>query len=51
MSCPKHSVILWSRTDQLLKHNQIPGFRLDLDWRFDLEEIDRWRLKRDKPGT
>jgi len=34
---------------RLLKENQIPAFRLGSDWRFNLEEIDRWRL-RQKPG-
>jgi excisionase family DNA binding protein len=29
---------------RLLKHNQIPAFRVGSDWRFNIEEIDRWRL-------
>jgi excisionase family DNA binding protein len=34
---------------RLLKENEIPAFRLCSDWRFNIEEIDRWRL-RQKPG-
>jgi excisionase family DNA binding protein len=30
---------------RLLKRGEIPGFRLGSDWRFNLEAIDRWRLK------
>jgi excisionase family DNA binding protein len=29
---------------RLLKHNQIPAFHVGSDWRFNIEEIDRWRL-------
>jgi excisionase family DNA binding protein len=31
---------------RLLKEHQIPAFRLGSDWRFNIEEIDRWRLAR-----
>jgi excisionase family DNA binding protein len=34
---------------RLLKENQIPAFRVGSDWRFNIEEIDRWRL-RQQPG-
>jgi excisionase family DNA binding protein len=34
---------------RLLKGKQIPAFRLGSDWRFSIEQIDRWRL-RQKPG-
>jgi excisionase family DNA binding protein len=34
---------------RLLKEKQIPAFRLGSDWRFSIEQIDRWRL-RQKPG-
>lgn len=34
---------------RLLKEHQIPAFRLGSDWRFSIEQIDRWRL-RQKPG-
>ena len=34
---------------RLLKEKQIPAFRLGNDWRFNIEQIDRWRL-RQKPG-
>ena len=27
---------------RLLKHNQIPAFRVGSDWRFNVESIDRW---------
>ncbi len=27
---------------RLLKHNQIPAFRMGSDWRFNIESIDRW---------
>jgi excisionase family DNA binding protein len=28
---------------RLLKAGQLPGFRIGSDWRFNIEEIDRWR--------
>jgi excisionase family DNA binding protein len=28
---------------RLLRANQIPGFRVGGDWRFDMDMIDRWR--------
>jgi excisionase family DNA binding protein len=30
---------------RLLKENQIPAFRLGSDWRFNIEQIDGWRLR------
>jgi excisionase family DNA binding protein len=35
---------------RLLKHNQIPAFYVGSDWRFNIESIDRWRLRREKLG-
>jgi excisionase family DNA binding protein len=29
---------------RLLKRQAIPGFKIGNDWRFNVEEIDRWRL-------
>jgi excisionase family DNA binding protein len=29
---------------RLLRRNQIPAFHIGGDWRFNIEEIDRWRL-------
>lgn len=29
---------------RLLKHDQIPAFRVGSDWRFNIETIDSWRL-------
>ena len=29
---------------RLLKRHQIPAFHMGSDWRFNIEEIDRWRL-------
>ena len=29
-----------------LKRNELPAFMVGSDWRFDAEEIDRWRAKR-----
>jgi excisionase family DNA binding protein len=28
---------------RLLKRNELPAFKVGSDWRFDVEEIDRWR--------
>jgi excisionase family DNA binding protein len=28
---------------RLLKNKQLPAFRVGSDWRFDRQEIDRWR--------
>ena len=37
---------------RLLKTGQLPAFRVGSDWRFNVEEIDRWRVEREKkPGT
>ena len=37
---------------RLLKTGQLPAFRIGSDWRFNVEEIDRWRVEREKkPGT
>ncbi|SRR6266851_6596811 len=30
---------------RLLKRGEIPGFKIGGDWRFDVEEIDRWRAE------
>jgi excisionase family DNA binding protein len=30
---------------RLLKHSQLPGFRIGSDWRFDIDAIDQWRLR------
>ena len=35
---------------RLLKHRRIPGFQVGSDWRFNVEEIDRWRLAQGKLG-
>lgn len=29
---------------RLLKGHRLPAFRVGSDWRFNIEEIDRWRL-------
>ena len=29
---------------RMLKRAQLPAFRVGSDWRFNVEEIDRWRL-------
>ncbi len=31
---------------RLLMRNEIPAFRVGADWRFDVEQIDRWRFER-----
>jgi excisionase family DNA binding protein len=37
---------------RLLKTGQLPAFRVGSDWRFNIEEIDRWRVEREKkPGV
>jgi excisionase family DNA binding protein len=36
-----------SMTYRLLKRGEIPAFRIGSDWRFNLEEIDRWRAERE----
>jgi excisionase family DNA binding protein len=33
---------------RLLKTGQLPSFRVGSDWRFNVEEIDRWRVEREK---
>ena len=34
---------------RLLKHNQIPAFRIGSDWRFNIKAIDHWCLQQGKP--
>jgi excisionase family DNA binding protein len=33
---------------RLLKEKQLPGFRVGSDWRFNPEQIERWRADREK---
>jgi excisionase family DNA binding protein len=33
---------------RLLKTGQLPAFRVGSDWRFNREQIDRWRFEREK---
>jgi excisionase family DNA binding protein len=33
---------------RLLKTRQLPAFKVGRDWRFNMEEIDRWRVEREK---
>jgi excisionase family DNA binding protein len=33
---------------RLLKTRQLPAFKVGSDWRFNLEEINRWRQEREK---
>jgi excisionase family DNA binding protein len=30
---------------RLLKKQQLPGFKIGSDWRFNLEAIDKWRMQ------
>lgn len=32
---------------RLLKHHEIPAFRIGSDWRFNVEAIERWRSSRE----
>jgi excisionase family DNA binding protein len=33
---------------RLLRTGQLPAFKVGSDWRFSVEEIDRWRVEREK---
>ncbi len=33
---------------RLLKRKELPAFKVGRDWRFVMEEIDRWRAEREK---
>jgi excisionase family DNA binding protein len=35
---------------RLLKRHEIPAFQVGSDWRFNIEEIDRWCLAQEKLG-
>ena len=36
---------------RLIKAGKLPAFKVGGDWRFNVEEIDRWRFERQKrPG-
>jgi excisionase family DNA binding protein len=37
-----------SRVYRLIKAGKLPAFRVGSDWRFNVEEIDRWRLEGEK---
>ncbi len=30
---------------RMLKHHEIPAFHVGIDWRFNIETIDSWRLE------
>lgn len=32
----------------LLRQHELPGFKMGSDWRFNIEEIDRWWVQREK---
>jgi excisionase family DNA binding protein len=32
---------------RLLKKHELPAFRIGSDWRFNVEDIDEWRMGRD----
>jgi excisionase family DNA binding protein len=36
---------------RLLRRHQIPAFRVGSEWRFNIEQIDRWRLEQGKLGN
>ena len=33
---------------RLLKTRQLPAFKIGADWRFNVEEIERWRQERER---
>jgi excisionase family DNA binding protein len=33
---------------RLIKAGKLPAFKVGSDWRFNVEEIDRWRFEREK---
>jgi excisionase family DNA binding protein len=35
---------------KLLRHGEVPAFRVGSDWRFNAEVIDRWCLKQNNRG-
>ena len=35
---------------RLLRNRQIPGFRIDGDWRFHIKAIDEWRAQKEVSG-
>jgi excisionase family DNA binding protein len=34
---------------RLVRRGDLPGFRIGSDWRFNVEEIDKWRLEQTAP--
>ena len=34
---------------RLLRRHQIPAFRIGSDWRFNVDDIDAWCLKKEQP--
>jgi excisionase family DNA binding protein len=47
----KYLKIHESTVYRLVKRSQLPAFRVGSDLRFDLETIDRWRLRSDGSST
>jgi excisionase family DNA binding protein len=33
---------------RLIRAGKLPAFKVGSDWRFNIEEIDRWRLQREQ---
>jgi excisionase family DNA binding protein len=34
---------------RLLKQQQLPGFKIDSDWRFNVEALEQWRMQAAPP--
>ena len=32
---------------RLVKRHELPAFKIGYDWRFNVEQIDRWRVERE----
>jgi excisionase family DNA binding protein len=35
---------------RLLKKHRIPAFRVGSEWRFDIEDLELWRLEKERAG-
>ena len=36
---------------RLLKAGQLPAFKIGSDWRFNVEEVERWLIEQTKPPS
>jgi excisionase family DNA binding protein len=36
---------------RLVKKGSLPAFRVGMDWRFNIESVDKWRMQQESPSS